>query len=111
MKMHRFLLQTFLAALIFSLLILGACGDDDSDDDDDAAAQEVTCDIALGFLFETCFTLADGEGNQLTAGNLCDDPDFEEEVECYMQCYEDFEYCPDMGLCLAESCDLDIQFD
>ncbi len=110
MKMHRFLLQTFLAALIFSLLILGACGDDDSDDDDDDA-QEVTCEIALGFLFETCFTLADAEGNQLTAGNLCDDPDFEEEVECYMLCYQDFEYCPDMGLCLAESCDLDIQFD
>ena len=109
MKMHRFLFTAFLAALVFSLVILGACGDDDSDDDDDAADQVVTCDVALGFLFDTCFTLADAEGNQLTAESLCDNPDFEEDVACFMQCYEDFEYCPDMGLCLAESCGLDIQ--
>ncbi|MBZ0272733.1 hypothetical protein K8I61_11900 [bacterium] len=82
--------------------------DDDFDDDESDDDAGPGCVDAMSFLFgdDGCFTLVDGEGHVIEPGELCSNPDYVHERDCYMACYDNNDDCDSMGECLVDNCGL-----
>jgi hypothetical protein len=110
MLSKKFMFLALVASLVMALSFAIACGDDDDDDDDDDTegdddadddADDYTavgdCDTlevyeAMGWLFEDCYELEDGDGNVMDADSVCENAGASM-IGCYTDCYDAADEC------------------